>query len=242
MVDLLAVHADVLELLSSFRASLAGSPDGKVTHAKDVVSEFTILVYLACSIFLLNWGLRKAFVEPIARTLLGPKADRKKREKFSQSAMEMIFYGVFSLVGYVIVRQQPWIWPSNQWWQVFKTGRETHPFGVDLRAFYLLYAARYLQALASVMLEHRRKDFLEMVLHHAVTLLLLGSSYFSGYVRVGAIIMFILDPADVFLHSAKMCNYIGGRFQVRDPSQREANEFSLRAALRAVLRAASRTN
>ena len=93
------------------------------------------------------------------------------------------------------------------------------PCSVELRAYYLLYAARYFQGLVSVLMEHRRKDFLEMLLHHSVTLLLLGLSYVSGYTRVGAVVMLTLDPADVFLHFAKMSNYIGGRFQVGEPSR-----------------------
>ena len=32
----------------------------------------------------------------------------------------------------------------------------------DLRCYYLMYAARYMQAIVSVLMEHRRKDFIEM--------------------------------------------------------------------------------
>jgi len=79
----------------------------------------------------------------------------------------------------------------------------------DLRCFYLAYGARYIQALVSVFIEHKRKDFFEMIVHHAVTVVVISISYTYGWNRVGVVVMFLLDPADVFLHSAKMCKYIG---------------------------------
>jgi len=46
------------------------------------------------------------------------------------------------------------------------------------------YAARYCQGMVSVCLEHKRKDFWEMELHHAVTCLLVTLSYVCGWNRV----------------------------------------------------------
>ena len=81
----------------------------------------------------------------------------------------------------------------------------------DLKCYYLLYGSRYMQAIVSVMLEHRRKDFIEMIVHHVTTLIVIAVSFYSsiGY-RVGAVIMLLFDPADVPLHVAKQCKYIGG--------------------------------
>ena len=78
-----------------------------------------------------------------------------------------------------------------------------------LKAYYLLYAARYIQGALSVMMEHKRKDFWEMQAHHAVTVWLICISYVYGWNRVGAVVMVLLDPADVPLHLAKMVKYIG---------------------------------
>ena len=75
---------------------------------------------------------------------------------------------------------QPFSWPSVHWWINFKTGEHSVAscscamaaialtVGVpqimrqDLRCYYLMYAARYMQAIVSVLMEHRRKDFIEM--------------------------------------------------------------------------------
>jgi hypothetical protein len=37
-------------------------------------------------------------------------------DKFSQSALEALFYGAFSCFGVVMVTSQPWVWPSKHWW------------------------------------------------------------------------------------------------------------------------------
>jgi len=49
-----------------------------------------------------------------------------------------------------------------------------------------------------------------MVIHHGVTMVLVPLSYCYGYVRVGAAVMLLLDPADPPLHGAKMCKYMAG--------------------------------
>ena len=67
-----------------------------------------------------------------------------------------------------------------------------------------------MQAIVSVMLEHRRKDFLEMIVHHVTTLVVITCSFYAGHYRIGSIIMLLFDPADVPLHIAKQCKYIGG--------------------------------
>lgn len=61
----------------------------------------------------------------------------------------------------------------------------------------------------TVFLEHKRKDFLEMQIHHLSTVLVVSISYMYGWNRVGVIVMMLLDPADVPLHSAKMFKYVG---------------------------------
>ena len=115
-------------------------------------------------------------------------------EKFSQGMSEQLFYGAFSVFGYITVSTQPWAWHpehmSALWWRDWST-TVASPFpeseGVPvsatsyitraLAAYYIMYAARYFQGLISVFLEHRRKDFWQMVAHHAVTFSVVSLSY-----------------------------------------------------------------
>lgn len=43
------------------------------------------------------------------------------------------------------------------------------------------------------------QDFWQMVVHHIVTVLLLIFSYYSGFFRIGSIIVLLHDLADIFL-------------------------------------------
>ena len=60
----------------------------------------------------------------------------------------------------------------------------------------------------SVLFEPKRKDFIEMIVHHVATFVLCGLSYFYGHYRIGAVVKVLLDIADVPLHTAKMCRYL----------------------------------
>eukprot|EP01060_Flectonema_neradi_P008502 TRINITY_DN16077_c0_g1_i2.p1 TRINITY_DN16077_c0_g1~~TRINITY_DN16077_c0_g1_i2.p1 ORF type:complete len:180 (+),score=33.77 TRINITY_DN16077_c0_g1_i2:91-630(+) len=53
--------------------------------------------------------------------------------------------------------------------------------------------------------------FLEMQIqiHHWVTVILVAASYQTDWLRTGVIVMLLLDPADVPLHTAKVFKYIG---------------------------------
>mmetsp|Transcript_36808 Transcript_36808/g.98819 ORF Transcript_36808/g.98819 Transcript_36808/m.98819 type:complete len:198 (-) Transcript_36808:316-909(-) len=87
-----------------------------------------------------------------------------------------------------------------------------------LCCYYIMYASRYFQGMISVLIEHKRKDFVEMQIHHIATVLLVGVSYIYGWNRVGVVVMLLLDPADVPLQAAKMMKYVA---EARCPGQTE---------------------
>ncbi len=168
-----------------------------------------VFLLLSALVFFLNWGLRKLVVEPLAAKLLGLKSTKKaKVQKFAQSCMEMVFYGAFTVFGAYVVPGQTWFWPSSAWWSEHSSGKSLLITDA-LKAYYLLYASRYAQGIISCLIEHKRKDFWEMQVHHIVTVTLIGISYAFGLNRVGAVVMALLDPADVPLHVAKQFKYIG---------------------------------
>jgi len=120
--------------------------------------------------------------------------------------MEALIYGVFSAMGLRIVHLQEWAWPSSQWWFGFTDGTR-FLMRADLRCFYMMYMARYLQAAVSILMEPKRKDFMEMMLHHIITVIMIYLSYMYGWSRIGSVVMVLMDPADVPLHMEKLCKY-----------------------------------
>jgi len=134
------------------------------------------------------------------------KLKRLQLAKFVQSFMEAFFYGGFALIGLRVVPSQDWIWPSAKWWIGFAEGGH-EVMRADLRCYYIMYIARYAQAVVTVLLEPKRKDIVAMLLHHIVTVVVIYISYVYGWNRVGVVVMVLLDPADVPLHLAKLCKY-----------------------------------
>jgi very-long-chain ceramide synthase len=52
---------------------------------------------------------------------------------------------------------------------------------------------------------HRdRRDFSEFLLHHIVTIVLVGFSYTVNFLPVGAVIMLLMDFSDIFVAIFKM--------------------------------------
>ena len=213
-IDWPAVRAEVELLVTSFVKDEASQGSKEPNLAVDLPVAFCFTVLIFC----LNWGLRLFVVKPVATRVLGggrSRAFRAKVTKFSQAAMECLIYGSFTVIGVLIVPRQTWIWPSKHWWIGFSSG-EHGAMRDDLRCYYLLYGARYVQGALSVMLEPKRKDFVEMQIHHAVTVAVIAISYLYGWNRIGCVVMILIDPADVPLHVAKMFKYVADARARRD--------------------------
>ncbi len=55
---------------------------------------------------------------------------------------------------------------------------------LSFKYFYLCQFSFYVSScITHLTLEVRRKDFVEMLLHHAVTAVLIGGSYWAGYAK-----------------------------------------------------------
>mmetsp|Transcript_3766 Transcript_3766/g.11151 ORF Transcript_3766/g.11151 Transcript_3766/m.11151 type:complete len:349 (+) Transcript_3766:176-1222(+) len=214
--------ADVGEEIGLLLSSFAEPTDALASRAPRPKLDAAVFAAFTLVLLAVNWGLRLYLVQPLAvKALAGPfkpaRAYKSAVVKFSQAAMEYAFYGAFSVLGLLIVPAQEWIWPSKHWWIGFSSGSHA-AMRDDLRCYYLLYGARYVQAGVSVILEPKRKDFVEMMLHHAVTVAVVAISYLYGWNRIGCVVMLLFDPADVPLHAAKMCKYVADARAARQPA------------------------
>ncbi|KAH9254148.1 hypothetical protein BASA81_007737 [Batrachochytrium salamandrivorans] len=171
------------------------------------------------AMFVLLVFIRRIVAKPVSKLCLGmyrpPFSPQlvSRQDKFVSSFVEFTLYTSFGVMGTMLLLGQQWVWHpetwSRGWW-------ETTPavnVSAHVLVFSLLYAARYLAMLVSlVVLEPRKKDFMEMCLHHIVTVFLVCTSVTFGYIRIGLVIMVIFDYADPFLHLAKMFNYMKQSF------------------------------
>lgn len=181
---------------------------------------FDLLFLWAGIILAFNVGVTKYVARPIGSWLLlndeqkKTKAKDKTVGKFAGSLMEVVLYAGFGILGFIALRGSAWIWPSSMWWHgshILTSGKhsQVHELGYESRFFYVVYASRYLQSLFSVVvLENRRADFIVMVIHHIITVAMIYMSLITDWVRVGLVIMVLLDIADPFLHCAKLARYV----------------------------------
>lgn len=217
------------DLLGDLRTTIAG---GTIDDSRTSVPNFEggvdwlTLGLLTLSVLLVNWLVRLLAVQPICGLMIkATTGDARKlgprSTKMAQSVMEILTYSGFFVVGVQVLFNQAWVWPSAQWWTggpSARGGDARMTMRNDFRVFYLLYCARYIAGLISVFMEHKRKDFLEMVIHHSATALLVAASYYAGFNRIGGVVMVLLDVGDPPLHIAKVCRYLA-----IDADQKEVN-------------------
>jgi acyl-CoA-dependent ceramide synthase len=65
--------------------------------------------------------------------------------------------------------------------------------------YYLVQWAFYLQSMIVVNIEEKRKDYAQMFIHHIFTAALIYLSYGYYHMRVGTVILCIMDVVDIIL-------------------------------------------
>ena len=127
-----------------------------------------------------------------------------KLRKFREAAWLFFSYSILLIFGCCVSISKPYVWDLSLLWADW----HTHTIPTDAYIYYLIEIAHYLHLLFAEFVGVKKKDFIQMTIHHIVTLLLLYFSYAMNFVRIGVLILVIHDASDVFLELAKLCNYI----------------------------------
>ncbi|EHY59147.1 Sphingosine N-acyltransferase lag1 [Exophiala dermatitidis] len=151
-------------------------------------------------------GLRCAvmdyFLAPLA-SALGIKK-KKPKVRFAEQAWLLLYYSISWSVGmYTMYTSDYWLDLRALWrnWPV----REMEGLA---KWYYLVQFGFYLQQIVVVNIEERRKDYLQMFVHHIITCCLIFTSYGYHQYRVGTLIMSLMDIVDVILPLAKTLKYL----------------------------------
>lgn len=72
------------------------------------------------------------------------------------------------------------------------------------KTYYLMQLAFWVQQVYTIHIEKRRKDHFAMVTHHFITIILIASSYFTNFTRIGNAVLCCMDLSDIILSVSGM--------------------------------------
>lgn len=140
-----------------------------------------------------------------ARLLRRRQRMAQMQRKWIESSWRAFYYTVSAFVGLSILSSKQPFWLLNteqSFWQGIP-----HEADADVSFYYVMSLAFYLHALIALFYETRKKDFMEMLVHHVATSILLFFSYLHGLSRFGCVVLIVHDIADPWLEYAKLANY-----------------------------------
>ncbi|KAI5187528.1 sphingoid base N-palmitoyltransferase [Nematocida homosporus] len=156
--------------------------------------------YVICY-FLVKRCLAEILIKWCSKVKIGDIPMRKfKRALWKLFCFACMFgWGVYTVWG------EDWIysplditfeWPGNRTpWQV--------------NGHYIIETVYYTGSFVTMFLEEKQSDFLLMIWHHTVTLLLMGFSYRYNFLRYGVFVMLLHDISDPWMEAAKIAVYMG---------------------------------
>lgn len=153
--------------------------------------------------------LREFMMQMILKPLAGFFQIRGKSKvtRFTEQTYAIFYYGITGPLGLYIMKQSPmWFFKTDEFFKEYP-----HREHLWLFKFYYLFQAGFWSQQSAILvlgLEKRRKDFIELVFHHVVTILLISLSYMFNYTWMGLAIYITMDVSDFFLGTSKTLNYI----------------------------------
>uniref|UniRef100_F1L7Y6 LAG1 longevity assurance 5 n=1 Tax=Ascaris suum TaxID=6253 RepID=F1L7Y6_ASCSU len=131
-------------------------------------------------------------------------AGKSKFKRVAETAWRFTFFVFAWFFGLAVMWNEPQLRDVTECWRNWPH----HPISAGVWWYYMIETSFYWALLfSSVAFDIRRADFLQMTLHHTVTLLLLYMSFTMNMVRVGTLILFSHDLADIFIELGKLFRY-----------------------------------
>ncbi|KAK3592980.1 hypothetical protein CHS0354_023204 [Potamilus streckersoni] len=127
-----------------------------------------------------------------------------KLDKFRECSWHLLFYVSIFVYGIAILWNKPWFSETKYCW----IGWPKQGIDRDVYWYYVLELGFYWSLVYTLAVDHKRKDFYEMVIHHLVTILLIYFSWVLNFVRVGTLVLAVHDASDYWMAAAKMAKYI----------------------------------
>lgn len=135
------------------------------------------------------------------------RLDGQEAVKFNLSLRELLFYTTSTGVHlWLYGMHHKWVQPQH--FGMLFAHWPTYEVPQEMRVTYFFELSWYLAGILLLFMDFKRKDFLAMFIHHVATIFMIGLSWHVGGVLVGIVVIILHNISDVFLHCAKMLNYV----------------------------------
>ncbi|KAF9918257.1 sphingosine N-acyltransferase lag1 [Lobosporangium transversale] len=126
--------------------------------------------------------------------------------RFAEQGWLVLYDGCMWTFGIYLLYHSQYLTDTTYYWRDYP---KTH-LDATMKWYYLIQFAFWLQQLLLAILgiEKRRKDFLEYMIHHIITCLLIGFSYSFNLTSVGHAVLCSMDFSDIVLAACKMLKYM----------------------------------
>lgn len=128
-------------------------------------------------------------------------------KKFEDQGWQLVIHVTMAVWEIYLVSEGP----AAAWWADPKTigCPGTYTISKPIENFVLLQLAIWLvTGFSCTFFEERRKDYLEMMLHHILTNLLIGTAIINGEHAFAILILLVHDLSDVLVDFLKLSNYL----------------------------------
>ncbi|GAA5853510.1 hypothetical protein JCM8547_002488 [Rhodosporidiobolus lusitaniae] len=167
--------------------------------------DFVFLLFYIVVFSFLREAVTEYLVRPLARNL-GLKSE-SKIVRFTEQGYAFVYLSASATFGlYVMSKQPSWWYKTEHFWLGYPHWR----MDGSLKSYYLLQFSYWLQQMIVLVmgLEKPRLDFTELVIHHIVTLWLVGWSYLLNFTMIGTAVFVSMDIPDIVLALSKCLNYL----------------------------------
>lgn len=160
-------------------------------------------------------AIKRALVAPLAESFAGLEPGSPKHGKFLEQGWLFVYYSFIVALNVAALRDKPW-WPpvlDHEATLQLAAPREDRVRDQEdplVAAVYFVGLSFYATELVSLLRlprSERRSDFVVYLIHHVYTNLLLAGSWLSWNHRIGSLVLFLHDLADVALPIAKCLSY-----------------------------------
>ncbi|WOO81050.1 Sphingosine N-acyltransferase lag1 [Vanrija pseudolonga] len=133
--------------------------------------------------------------------------DRKHHHnlvRFAEQAWSLGYCTFTWTLSTIVLRSVPNYTSPEELWGTYPF----FPIPALTKFVYLLQLGWWNHQIYVINAEKRRKDHWQMFGHHVLTIALMSTSYYGNFTRVGVLVHWLMDGADIFLPLAKILRYM----------------------------------